>query len=122
MRLEHTVEALVKRPRSEITGPVVVFTVRVGKEISTEHWVICRSRSQGRPVGFVYSVEVVCESPKLSLEEQPEIDDMLLKKDLSQTQRNRTEEKKISLLCMHLSSYRVSSASSCDRFFVLSAS
>lgn len=71
MWLYHTVQALVKGPRREIASPVVVFAVCVGKEVSTNHWVVCRSGTLGHSTCFVDSVEVFCESPKLSLEEQP---------------------------------------------------
>lgn len=67
MGLYDAVHTLVKGSGGKITSPVVVFTVCVGKEISTEHRVACRPGSLGHAVCFVYGVEVVCESPKLCL-------------------------------------------------------
>lgn len=72
MRLDHTVQVLVKGSRGEIASPVVVFSVCVGKEISTKNWEVCGSGSLGHTVCFVYSVEVVCERAELSLREQPD--------------------------------------------------
>lgn len=69
MRLNHTVQALVKGSRSEITSPVVVFTVCVGKEISTENRVVSWSGSLSHSIRFVNGTEVIRESPKLSLKE-----------------------------------------------------
>lgn len=102
VRLDHTVQALVKGPRGEIAGPVVVFTICVCKEISTKHWVVCRSGSLGHSVSFVYSTEVVCESPKLSLE----TNDMLKKRPNSRiAQQTGKKKNKLILWCMNLSFY-----------------
>ena len=73
MRLNHTVQALIKGSRGEITSPVVVFTVCVGKEISTENRIVSWSGSLSHPIHFVNSIEVVGESPKLSLEEPHDV-------------------------------------------------
>lgn len=47
----------------------MVLTVCVGKEIPTEDRKVTRSGSLRHSVGFVHSIEVVCEGSKLSLEE-----------------------------------------------------
>lgn len=80
MGLYDAVQALVKGSRSEITSPVVVFPICVGKEISTEHWVACRPGSLGHSGCFVYSIEVVGESPKLRLFEHVNTRNKILKK------------------------------------------
>lgn len=71
MWLYHTVHALVKGPGGEVTRPVVVLAICIGEKISTQNRVVGRSGSLGRSVRFVHGVEVVWESAKLGLREQP---------------------------------------------------
>lgn len=70
MGLNHTVQTLVKWSGCEVSSPVVVFTVSIGKEIPAEDGIVCRPGSLGHSVRLVHGVKVVCESAKLSLEEQ----------------------------------------------------
>lgn len=70
MWLYHTVHALVKGPGGEITRPVVVLTICIGEEISTQNWVVSGPGSLGHTVCFVHSAEIVRESAKLGLREQ----------------------------------------------------
>lgn len=122
MWLYHTVQALVKGPRGVIASPVVVFPVCISKEISTKHWVVCGSGPLGHSVCFVYSVEVVCESPKLSLEEQPDRWH-IVKKDIytlySKDNCTGKKKKKFSLECKRLSSYMASSEPNIESWQIL---
>lgn len=89
VRLYHTVQALVKGPRGEIASPVVVFTVCVSKEISTEHRELSGSGSLGHSARFVHSVEVVSESPKLSLEDTDDTKHTLYSNTAEQKEEQR---------------------------------
>lgn len=107
MRLYHTVQTLVKGPGGEIAGPVMVFTVSIGKEIATKNRVVWGSGALGHSVRLVHSAEVVCESAKLSLGEQPH-----------KCHKTRVLLKHKKGQSLH-SSYIASSEAngSCDRFF-----
>lgn len=122
VRLYHTIQALVKGPRGEIAGPVVVFTVCVGKEISAEHRELSGSGSLGHSVRFVHSIEVVCESPKLSLEDTDGTKHTLYSNTAEQKRRRKEKCLIIGACGFHLTRHLLKQTSSRDRFFVLSAS
>lgn len=106
VRLDHAVQALVKRSRGEIACPVVVLSVCVGEEISTENWEVCRSGSLGHAVRLVYSIEVVRERAELSLREQPDRRDKT-RALLTHSSKKEKRKENFSVLCARFSSHDI---------------
>lgn len=76
-RLQHSVKPLVKRSGGEVAAPVVVVTVSVREEVAAQG----RQCRPGRGEEAVERAEVVGEGSELSLEEEEQVDDRVVREE-----------------------------------------